>query len=441
MKRSDIRTYFRNGRAVVSDETYAIVKTKRALAGSLAVIKDDRETTCIISESKLGSQKFLGFEGDWRMITFDMVLPLSLVGFFAAVSTALADAEVNLFAISATDGPHLRQGQKSRRRQGAREAGPPVRQPWGSRLRGRQPLAEIRKVLGAIDPAAHRRLRRLFPGRGRRASGRELVFDDPPGDVHSSTATSRRRCPRDQDRPGFVENPKQALSGDGLMLVFSPEDRPQRPPRRGYLTNLRTAVAGAVVARSGPAERGGRGHRRRGVRAGCSSECCGGSDVRPAVVWGSTRELAAYRRDVERPGLTVRTTLRAEEVAAAANLIVTCTPSTTPLLEAAWIRRGTHITAVGSDTAAKQELDPAILAQADRIVVDSLSQSELRGEAYRAVSAGAIGRDRLVELGRVVEDPALRRSSDAETTVADLTGVAVQDIQISKAVWQAISRR
>jgi len=96
MKRSDIRTYFRNGRAIVSDETYAIVKTKRALAGSLAVIKDDRETTCIISESKLGSQKFLGFEGDWRMITFDMVLPLSLVGFFAAVSTALADAEICL---------------------------------------------------------------------------------------------------------------------------------------------------------------------------------------------------------------------------------------------------------------------------------------------------------------------------------------------------------
>ena len=107
MKRSDIRTYFRNGRAIVSDETYAIVKTKRALAGSLAVIKDDRETTCIISESKLGSQKFLGFEGDWRMITFDMVLPLSLVGFFAAVSTALADVEVNLFAISAYTTDHI----------------------------------------------------------------------------------------------------------------------------------------------------------------------------------------------------------------------------------------------------------------------------------------------------------------------------------------------
>lgn len=107
MKRSSLRDYFRNGRAVVAPETFAIVKTKRALAHSLAVIKDDRETTCIIDESKLGSQKFLGFEGDWRMITFDMVLPLSLIGFFAAVSEALAEAGVNLFAVSAYTTDHV----------------------------------------------------------------------------------------------------------------------------------------------------------------------------------------------------------------------------------------------------------------------------------------------------------------------------------------------
>lgn len=107
MKRSDLRKYFKNGRAIVAPETYAIVKTKRALANALAVIKDDRETTCVIDETKLGAQKFLGFEGDWRMITFDMVLPLSLVGFFAAVSGALADAGVNIFTVSAYTTDHV----------------------------------------------------------------------------------------------------------------------------------------------------------------------------------------------------------------------------------------------------------------------------------------------------------------------------------------------
>ncbi len=107
MKRNDIRTYFKNGRALVSSRTYAIIKTKRVCANAFAVIKDDRETTCIIDESRIGTQKFLGFEGDWRMITFDMVLPLSLVGFFAAVSGALADAGVNIFTISAYTTDHV----------------------------------------------------------------------------------------------------------------------------------------------------------------------------------------------------------------------------------------------------------------------------------------------------------------------------------------------
>jgi len=107
MKRSSLREYFRNGRAVVAPGTYAIVKTKRALVNALAVIKDDRETTCIIDETKLGAQKFLGFEGDWRMITFDMVLPLSLIGFFAAVSGALAEAGVNIFTVSAYTTDHV----------------------------------------------------------------------------------------------------------------------------------------------------------------------------------------------------------------------------------------------------------------------------------------------------------------------------------------------
>jgi hypothetical protein len=107
MKRSDLRRYFKNGRAVVAPGTFAIVKTNRALLNAFAVIKDERETTCIIEEAKLGSQKFLGFEGDWRMITFDMVLPLSLVGFFAAVSGALADAGVNIFTVSAYTTDHV----------------------------------------------------------------------------------------------------------------------------------------------------------------------------------------------------------------------------------------------------------------------------------------------------------------------------------------------
>ena len=309
-------------------------------------------------------------------------------------------------------------------------------------------LAEIKTALAGVDLlplieagfAAYSRGEVVVPPVG------ELVFDDPPGDVHIKYGYIRR-----DDHyvvkiaSGFLDNPKLGLpSGDGLMLVFS-----QRPGLleavlldEGYLTNVRTAAAGAVVAKYlAPREVTAVGVLGAGVQGRMQLEWLG--RVRRfdrAVVWGVDRaELDAYRRDMARPGLEIATTLRAEEVAAEADLIVTCTPSSAPLLRAEWIRPGTHITAMGSDTAAKQELDPAILARADRIVVDSLAQSELRGEVYKAVAAGAIGRDRLIELGRVVADPALGRASEAEITVADLTGVAVQDIQIAKAVLAALS--
>jgi ornithine cyclodeaminase len=309
------------------------------------------------------------------------------------------------------------------------------------------PLAEIKKVLAAIDPlplieagfAAYSRGEVVVPPVG------ELVFADPPGDVHIKYGYIKR-----DDfyvikvASGFTDNPKLGLpSGDGLMLVFSQKTGVLEAVLldEGYLTNLRTAVAGAVAAKYlAPRQVSAVGIVGAGVQGRMQLDWL--RRVREfdrAVVWGIDEdELGAYRRDMESPGLRIRTTLRAEEVAAAANLIVTCTPATAPILKAEWIRPGTHITAVGSDTAAKQELEAAILARADRVVVDSLSQSELRGEVYKAVSAGAMTRDRLVELGRVISDERLRRASDDEITVADLTGVAVQDIQISKAVWLAI---
>jgi len=309
------------------------------------------------------------------------------------------------------------------------------------------PLAEIKKALAAIDPiplieegfAAYSRGEVVVPPVG------ELVFNDPPGDVHIKYGYIKG-----DDfyvikiASGFTNNPKLGLpSGDGLMLVFSQKIGVLEAILldEGYLTNLRTAVAGAVVAKYlAPSRVTAVGVVGAGVQGRMQLDWL--RRVRKfdeAVVWGiDEEELGVYRRDMESPGLKIRTTLRAEEVAAAANLIVTCTPATSPVLKAEWIRPGTHITAVGSDTAAKQELEAAILARADRVVVDSLSQSELRGEVFKAVSAGAIERDRLVELGRVIADEKLRRASDSEITVADLTGVAVQDIQISKAVWLAI---
>lgn len=141
---------------------------------------------------------------------------------------------------------------------------------------------------------------------------------------------------------------------------------------------------------------------------------------------------------MEKDGYEVQTTLDSADVTDASNLILMTTPSTTPLINADQIKPGTHITAMGSDTAEKQELDARILGAADIVVADSLIQCQERGEIYRALLTGDLTMDQVVELGSAMQAGNPIRTSEEQITVADLTGVAVQDVQIAKAVSAAL---
>jgi ornithine cyclodeaminase len=162
-------------------------------------------------------------------------------------------------------------------------------------------------------------------------------------------------------------------------------------------------------------------------------------EQRRVLAWGrSPDRLDTYRHEMTAEGWEVETTQDLDEVPASCNLIVTVTPAREPLLLASQIRPGTHITAVGSDNVGKQELDPAILGMADLVVADSISQTTHHGECVHAVASGHLDESDIVELGAAVADPALGRATDDQVTVADLTGVAVQDIQIAKMAWAAL---
>ena len=151
------------------------------------------------------------------------------------------------------------------------------------------------------------------------------------------------------------------------------------------------------------------------------------------------QELDDYKKDMEPLGFNIQTTLNADDIASSCNLIITATPSTFPLLSADKIQNGTHLTAMGSDTPEKNELDPRILQKADIVVADSISQCLLRGEIHHALKAGLLKQESIVELGNVIINKDLQRTSEEQITLADLTGVAVQDIQISKAVYKALT--
>jgi len=276
----------------------------------------------------------------------------------------------------------------------------------------------------------------------------ELILDHPPGDVHIKygylTGGDHYVI---KIASGFAENPQIGLpSGDGLMLLFSQAtgELEMILLDRGHLTDLRTAVAGAICARylaPKHVERIGIVGTGRQARLQLH-HLTSVTDCREAIVWGRARkELVSFQAELSSVGFHVETTLDTEVVTASCNLIVTATAARAPLLFADQIRRGTHITAVGSDTPDKQELEPGILATADRVVADSIVQCRIRGEIAHALRAGAIEESALVELGDVISGKAASRTGEDEITVADLTGVAVQDIQIATAVYGALAHQ
>ncbi len=242
---------------------------------------------------------------------------------------------------------------------------------------------------------------------------------------------------------GFYQNPGLGLpSSNGLMLLFSQETGELKSILldEGHLTDIRTAVAGAIAAKYLAAKKVERiGMVGTGIQARLQLRYLKGvTTCRQVLVWGRGEpQLSHYRHDMGAEGFAIETTRNATDILRTCNLVITTTPATEPLLHVSDVRTGTHITAVGADTPHKQELDPAILRKADLVVADSIVQCLARGEIYKAIQSKRITQDRLVELGNIIAGETPGRTSDDQVTVADLTGVAVQDIKIATAVYEA----
>ncbi len=137
-------------------------------------------------------------------------------------------------------------------------------------------------------------------------------------------------------------------------------------------------------------------------------------------------------------GLKIEAAPTLDDLVSHCNLIVTTTSARSPLIRADQVQQGTHITAMGSDDHGKQELEAEVLGKADLVVADSVSQCVDHGECFGAVQEGHIAADSILELGHVIKNGEIGRTNEDQITVADLTGVAIQDIQIAKMVARAL---
>lgn len=242
---------------------------------------------------------------------------------------------------------------------------------------------------------------------------------------------------------GFDDNARLGLpGGNGLVCLFDVHTGWPLAVLldQGLLTDLRTAAAGALSAQLlAPPDLQCLGFIGTGAQARHQARALRlVTDCRRALCWGRQPEKAqALAYDLAALGYDARPAPTIAELIAQCHLVVTTTRADTPLVLPEHLHPGLHLTAVGSDTPHKQELHPDVLAAAHIVAVDAKPQAQLRGEAFHAARAGTFQLEHAVELGQLAQHPQLGRTSARQITVADLTGVAVQDLYLAAAVYDA----
>lgn len=247
---------------------------------------------------------------------------------------------------------------------------------------------------------------------------------------------------------GFIEN--QAAhgvpSGMGTILLFDARSCALICIMDGSLiTGLRTGAAGAVSVKA-LARRGakkitsiGTGNQAR-MQIRAIKEIM---EIEEIHAWDSApNTLSKYKRDIETEfGISVIRANSKKEAVEQADILITTTRGKGSLVEAAWVKPGTHIVAIGTDQQGKQELDPEIFRNA-KVVVDSIAQCTEKGETWHPLNKKVISIDDIHgEIGEILLGKKPGRENDVEVTIFDATGMAIQDNTTASRIYRnAIER-
>jgi alanine dehydrogenase len=200
------------------------------------------------------------------------------------------------------------------------------------------------------------------------------------------------------------------------------------------LTDMRTGAAGAIAAKYLSAKKEivlgvvGTGRQAEAQVTAISREL----KIRQVKIWGRNPDHIRKFADrfMEFPCISVSL-----EKACDCDVLVTTTPSRSPLIRSEWIHSGTHINAIGADGPGKEELDPALLRRA-QVFVDDPAQAIHSGEINVPITNGLYRADEIDgTLGEIVIGKKKRENSD-RITIFDSTGLAIQDLAIAKIAMQ-----
>jgi alanine dehydrogenase len=242
---------------------------------------------------------------------------------------------------------------------------------------------------------------------------------------------------------GFTNNPAEhgVPNSMGTILLFDARSCALICIMDGSLiTGLRTGASGAVsvkaLARKNArtiASIGTGNQARMQIRA--INEVM---KIEEIHAWSRTSNtLSKYKTDIEREfGIPVIVASSKKEAVEQADILITTTRGKGDLVEADWVKPGTHIVAIGTDQRGKQELDPELFRNA-KIVVDSIAQCTEKGETWHPLNRNIIAKDDIhAEIGEILSGRKPGRESDEEITIFDSTGMAIQDNTTASKIYQ-----
>jgi len=239
---------------------------------------------------------------------------------------------------------------------------------------------------------------------------------------------------------GFFNNPKLGLpSSNGLMILLDSQTGVLKSVLldKGYLTDVRTAIAGAIAAKHlSNKEASNAGIIGAGIQAKMQLEALLlVRKIKSANLWSRDSEKTKIFAENLKKTINININLceTPHEVVNLSEIVITTTPSKSPIIKSEWLKKGLHITAMGSDAEQKNELDPQIIKDCDLYIPDNQSQTSILGELHHAIKNGIISSEiEFNDLGQIILDPSLGRKNINDITIADLTGTGVQDTAIAR---------
>ena len=243
---------------------------------------------------------------------------------------------------------------------------------------------------------------------------------------------------------GFYNNSNLGLpSSNGLMILLDSKTGVLKSVLldKGYLTDVRTAIAGAIAAKhlSNP-ESSNVGIIGAGIQAKMQLEALLlVRNIKTAYIWSrDSKKTNTFVKNIkDKINIKIIACESPEQTVNLSEILITCTPSKSPIIKSEWLKKGLHITAMGSDAEMKNELDPKIIKDCDYYIPDSQSQTSILGELNHAIKAGLVSAEKKYnELGSVIINSNLGRRNINDVTVADLTGTGVQDTAIARHTYK-----